>query len=86
MTLIQGIGDDDDAVASSSTMLMETDEGFQPVFFEPRELRNLALIDELESLCPLTDVKARAQISLSPLPPACHCSISQLPQVILGFP
>ena len=44
-------------VVSSSLQLMETEEGFQPVFFEPRELRNLLLIDELESLCPIMDMK-----------------------------
>lgn len=54
----QGIGDDEDSATSSALTLMETDEGFQPVLFDPRELRNLALIDELESLCPLTDMKA----------------------------
>ena len=53
----QGIGDDDDAVASSSLQLRETEEGFQPVFFDPRDLTNLALIDEMESLCPLMDMK-----------------------------
>lgn len=57
----QGIGDDDETVASSSKDLMETDEGFQPVFFEPRGLHNLGLVDELESLCPLTDMKVRVQ-------------------------
>ena len=56
---LQGIGDDDDTVVSSSLQLMETEEGFQPVFFEPRELRNLLLIDELESLCPIMDMKVR---------------------------
>ena len=39
---------------------METEEGFQPVFFEPRELRNLVLIDELESLSPVMDMKVHA--------------------------
>ena len=45
---------------ASSAGLQETEEGFQPVFFEPRPLRNLALVDEMESLAPTTDLKARA--------------------------
>ncbi|KAK9824249.1 hypothetical protein WJX72_008915 [[Myrmecia] bisecta] len=53
----QGIGDDDDSVESSSVNLMETEEGFQPVFFDPRPLRNLLLIDEMESLMPVTDMR-----------------------------
>ena len=53
----QGIGDDDDDVESSSATLVETEEGYQPVFFDPRPLRNLALIDEVESLCPVMDVQ-----------------------------
>jgi splicing factor 3B subunit 3 len=55
----QGIGDDDDAVEASSESLMETEEGFQPVFFTPRPLTNLLLIDELESLSPVMDMKVR---------------------------
>ena len=58
----QGIGDGDDAVEASSTNLMETEEGFQPVFFEPRPLRNLVLIDEMESLSPITDLKVRQSV------------------------
>ncbi|CAI7765258.1 unnamed protein product [Closterium sp. NIES-53] len=52
----QGIGDDEE-VESSSATLMETDEGFQPVFFHPRRLKNLVQIDEVESLMPLLDLK-----------------------------
>lgn len=52
----QGVGDDEDVEASSST-LMETDEGFQPVFFQPRRLRNLIQLDEIESLMPILDMK-----------------------------
>ena len=44
---------------SSSATLMETEEGFTPVFFEPQPLRNLALIDDVESLCPMTDMKVK---------------------------
>eukprot|EP00854_Cymbomonas_tetramitiformis_P004112 gene4112-5087_t len=53
----QGMGDHEDDVESSSLTLMETEEGFQPVFFDPRPLRNLALIDEIVSLAPFTDMK-----------------------------
>ncbi len=42
---------------SSSATLVATEEGFQPVFFEPRPLRNLLLIDEATSLGPITDMK-----------------------------
>lgn len=53
----QGIGDDDD-VESSSATLVETEEGYQPVFFDPRPLVNLYPIDEVQSLCPVLDVQA----------------------------
>ena len=36
---------------------METEDGFQPVFFDPRPLKNLLLIDETSSLMPITDMK-----------------------------
>ena len=36
---------------------METEEGYQPVFFDPRPLRNLACVDEIESLCPVLDLQ-----------------------------
>ncbi|KAG2723644.1 hypothetical protein I3760_02G179300 [Carya illinoinensis] len=52
----QGIGDDAD-VESSSATLMETEEGFQPVFFQPRRLKNLLRIDQVESLMPIMDMK-----------------------------
>lgn len=52
----QGIGDDQD-VESSSANLVETDEGFQPVFFYPRRLKNLVPIDDIESLMPIMDFK-----------------------------
>lgn len=47
---------------SSSASLVETEDGFQPVFFEPRELRNLVLLDEMENLCPLMDMKVGTTI------------------------
>ncbi|KAG1342547.1 hypothetical protein COCNU_05G007760 [Cocos nucifera] len=43
----QAIGDGDDVEASSAT-LMETEEGFQPVFFHPRGLKNLVLMPLFE--------------------------------------
>lgn len=52
----QAIGDDPDVEASSAT-LMETEEGFQPVFFQPRKLKNLVRIDQVESLMPIMDMK-----------------------------
>lgn len=57
--MAQGIGDDEESVASSSLQVRLTEEGFQPVYFDPRELKNLALIDEMESLCPLMDIKVQ---------------------------
>lgn len=52
----QAIGDGEDVEASSST-LMETEEGFQPVFFQPRGLKNLVRIDHIESLMPIMDMR-----------------------------
>lgn len=52
----KAIGDDPD-VESSSATLMETEEGFQPVFFQPRGLKNLVRIDQIESLMPVMDMK-----------------------------
>ncbi|KAL4016214.1 hypothetical protein IC575_023853 [Cucumis melo] len=52
----QAIGEDAD-VESSSATLMETEEGFQPVFFQPRRLKNLMRIDQVESLMPIMDMK-----------------------------
>jgi splicing factor 3B subunit 3 len=55
----QGLGDEN-AVESSSANLMETDEGFAPVFFEPRGLQNLVLVDEMSSLNPLVACRVRS--------------------------
>ena len=52
-----GIGDDE-SVESSSATLMETEEGFEPVFFDPRPLANLYPIDNIDSLCPILDMQA----------------------------
>ncbi|KAM7270665.1 hypothetical protein ACFE04_029879 [Oxalis oulophora] len=50
------IGEDPD-VESTSANLMETEEGFQPVFFQPRGLKNLRNIDHVDSLMPIMDMK-----------------------------
>ncbi|KAJ7971328.1 splicing factor 3B subunit 3-like [Quillaja saponaria] len=52
----KAIGDDAD-VETSSASLMETEEGFQPVFFQPRRLKNLVRIDQVESVMPIMDMK-----------------------------
>jgi hypothetical protein len=53
----QGTGEDEDDVESSSGTLVQSDEGYAPVFFTPRGLKNLVLVDEMPSLMPLTDMK-----------------------------
>lgn len=52
----QSIGEDPEVESSSST-LVETEEGYQPVFFMPRKLKNLVQIDDVESLMPIMDMK-----------------------------
>ena len=54
----QGIGDEADVESSSSGTVL-TEEGYQPVFFDPRPLKNLLPIDEMESLAPIVDMKVR---------------------------
>ncbi|GJY65954.1 spliceosome-associated protein 130 A [Tanacetum coccineum] len=44
-------------VESSSSTSMETDEGFQPVLFKPKGLKNLVRIDQMESLMPIMGMK-----------------------------
>ena len=61
---MQSIGDGDDTVESSSAEIMQTEEGFAPVFFDPRPLTNLLLIDELESLSPVLDMQVSPQLHL----------------------
>lgn len=51
------MGEDDGDVESSSATLQQTEEGFTPVFFDARPLKNLLLVDELASLMPITDMK-----------------------------
>ncbi|KAF6255086.1 CPSF A subunit region-domain-containing protein [Scenedesmus sp. NREL 46B-D3] len=52
-----GTGEDDDDVEASSASLVQSEEGYAPVFFSPRPLKNLVLVDEMPSLMPLTDIK-----------------------------
>ena len=47
---IAHLGDDDDEPEFSSAMPLEEDETF---FFEARALKNLVLVDELDSLSPI---------------------------------
>ena len=47
---IAHLGDDDDEPEFSSAMPLEEGDTF---FFAPRPLRNLVLVDELESLSPI---------------------------------
>jgi len=44
-------------VESTSSGTIQTEEGYQPVFFDPRPLKNLLPIDEMESLSAITDMK-----------------------------
>lgn len=55
---IENLGDDDESQIEyeSKELLPQGDEDVT-VFFNPRELRNLALVDEMESLAPLIDAK-----------------------------
>ncbi|KAL2937533.1 hypothetical protein RDABS01_020982 [Bienertia sinuspersici] len=54
----QSIGDEPDAESSSTTMMeLETEDGFQPVFFKPRRLKNLIKVDQIQSLMPIMDMK-----------------------------
>jgi splicing factor 3B subunit 3 len=50
---IQGLGDDDDTAETCASVPLDA-----PLYFDPRPLKNLALLDELDSLAPLLDVKA----------------------------
>lgn len=54
-----GTGEDEEDVEASSSGLMMTEDGYSPVFFDPRPLKNLALVDEMPSLMPVVDMKVR---------------------------
>lgn len=51
---IAHLGDDDDEPEFSSAMPLEEGDTF---FFAPRSLRNLVLVDEMQSLSPILDCK-----------------------------
>lgn len=50
MYQIANLGDDDDEPEFSSAMPLEEGDTF---FFAPRQLRNLVLVDEMDSLSPI---------------------------------
>ena len=49
---ITHLGDDDDEPEFTSTMAEQLEEG-TTFFFQPRDLKNLVLVDEMESLSPI---------------------------------
>lgn len=55
------LGDDDDTPEYSSNDFITKDDGTLDVtvYFKPRPLENLLLVDELASMSPLTDAKVR---------------------------
>ena len=44
-------------MVSSSATIAESEAGYLPVFFEPRPLLNLQMVDQMPSLSPITDMK-----------------------------
>jgi Mono-functional DNA-alkylating methyl methanesulfonate N-term len=65
------LGDDDDSVEASSSTIVQKEEGFEPLFFDPRPLRNVALVDTMMSLAPLTDMKIKNLIGAVRAPICC---------------
>jgi splicing factor 3B subunit 3 len=55
----QGIGEDDDSVETTSVSMEVEESAVDVPTFRPRELKNLTLVDQLESLAPITDMKVR---------------------------
>lgn len=53
---IAHLGDDDDEPEFSSSMPLEEGVTF---FFDPRALRNLVLVDELDSLAPIMSCQVK---------------------------
>ena len=53
----EGLGDEEGEVEARASDLKDTGEGFTPVFFEPRGLKNLSLVDEIDSLSPITKMR-----------------------------
>lgn len=65
------LGDDDtdqpEFSASDYAQSTEANNGEPPLLrFQPRPLKNLLLVDDLNSLCPIIDAKARLHPSQSP--------------------
>jgi len=58
---ITHLGDDDEEPEFSSLMATELDEG-ETFFFHARDLQNLVLVDEMESLAPIMHCKVRFSI------------------------
>lgn len=54
---IQAMGDGDAVEVSASACQPTEEGGFAPVFFDPRPLENLALVDETSSLSPIIDLR-----------------------------
>ncbi|CAG9466962.1 unnamed protein product [Pedinophyceae sp. YPF-701] len=57
---LRGLGSDDDPTTSSNDKYDLDEHGlpmFQPKVFEPRALRLLDFVDEVQSLCPMTDMQ-----------------------------
>jgi hypothetical protein len=57
MFQIENLGDDDEEQQEFSSADFVGEGLPPPVFFKPRELRNLGLIDEMESFSPIVDCK-----------------------------
>lgn len=55
---ITHLGDDDDEPEFTSTMAEQLEEG-TTFFFHPRDLKNLVLVDEMESLSPMMHCQVR---------------------------
>ena len=53
----QGIGDNEGEIEAKASSLVEGGDGYEPVCFEPRPLKNLLLIDEMDSLSPVCDME-----------------------------
>ena len=58
---IAHLGDDDEEPEFSSAMQLEEGETF---FFAPRPLKNLVMVDELESLSPIMSSHVRLSLSV----------------------
>ena len=66
MYQITHLGDDDDEPEFSSGMAAELDEG-ETFFFHARDLQNLVLVDEMESLAPIMSCQVSPPLILYPV-------------------